>query len=189
MRALPSGESQRSDRARGHERRALITAADRPQPRGQPNTLAGSQISRRGRGARRGRSVPRRRGSGLGSAVDPTDSRSPARRRRAGPGAPRSPRTGSTAAVWCSRPATRPRPRQRPAPPATRTKAVAGQGESAIGSTQISATRPVRPVRITSVAPVRRPGCRRAHRREWRPRVRPRAAGPPGAAESDGPSP
>ncbi len=67
--------------------------------------------------------------------------------------------------------------------------AVAGQGDSAIGRTQISATSPVRPVRTTIAAPERSSGCRRARHRDWHPPARPPAAAPPGAGVWDGPSP
>jgi len=69
------------------------------------------------------------------------------------------------------------------------TKAFAGQSDTAIGRTQISATKPARPVRITSGAPEPMPRSRRAHRRVWRLPTRPPDAASPGAAALGGPWP
>ena len=71
---------------------------------------------------------------------------------------------------------------------ASTTNAVAGHGDSAIGSTQISAITPVRPVRTTIGAPVLRPGCRPALRPGWHPRARPPVGAQRGVAASAGPA-
>ena len=181
--ASPSGP----DRTRGDQRRTLIAAADRPQPGDDLNSLSRRDIDRMG--ARLCPGAGRPGVADLPAEAPAARSRPSARRRPAGPAVPLCPRNRCSAAGGCWPPAPRRPPPPLPARPARSRKPLRARARTRSAGRTISATRPVRPVRIISVAPGQPPGCRRVRRRDWRPRVRPPAAAPPGAAASGVPSP
>ena len=175
----PGGDRCRPARPSGPIERAVTASA-----RWSPRRRRGSAGWRRSRSPG-GDSDGVARGSALAARRPgvPQHAAEPAAIRRCGRAAPHPP--AGRAGPRCRRPAPAAARRALAASP-TSTSTSSDQHQqqhpesrcrpgrrAAIGSTHSSATSPVRPVRTTSGAPARTPGCRRARRRGWRPPARP----------------
>jgi len=172
VRTLPASQAKRAHRAGGHQCGLLIATAHRPQQGIDPQPLSRSDVHRVDAGLRAGRRRPCVRESGRGTGAIRGSPR-PERWTPSSPNRARSVTDAAEAQVPGVRGQRDVHGDHHEQQRKQNSEGRCGPGDTPIGSTQISAIRPARPVSATSAVPEPRPGCRPTRRRGWRPRARP----------------